>query len=50
MASWLLPAVDFLSIPKGPSLIHFSSWIIISPFSENCIDFLLKDSQVRRSD
>ena len=39
MASWLLLAIDFLSIPEG----SYSSWMIISSSSEQSIDFMIKD-------
>ena len=39
MSSWLLLAIDFLSIPEG----SYSSWMIISSSSEQSIDFMIKD-------
>ena len=50
MVLWLLPAIDFLTVPKGRFVFRFSSWIIVSPSWEQSINFLIKDCRVRRSD
>ena len=50
MVLWLLPAIDFLTVPKGRFVLRFSSWIIVSPSWEQSIIFLIKDCRVRRSD